>query len=221
MLFRSSSGRVLYSRPPAATEIVVAPAHVGAMNDMLNAAMVKGTGRLAGLMLHPAAGKTGTTQDFRDAWFIGYTAHLACGVWVGNDQGRTMNNVRGGSLPAAIWRQIMTTAHEGRAVVALPGTAAPAPASVRETAPPQAMRSTTSWPASAKATDYYRPSADAPRAAAPLLPRDRINGDFVARALVDDAIVAQGEPVASQPNGGFTFPRFLPAGMMSLGRKAN
>jgi len=217
---RIGSGRVLYSRPPAATEIVVAPAHVGAMNDMLNAAMVKGTGRLAGLLLHPAAGKTGTTQDFRDAWFIGYTAHLACGVWVGNDQGRSMNNVRGGSLPAAIWRQIMTTAHESRAVVALPGTAAPAQPNARETAPPQAMSSTTSWATSARVPDHYRPSAAAQRAAAPLMPRDRIDGDFVARALANDAAVAQGEPAASQPKG-YSFPRFLPEGMMSLGRPAN
>ena len=81
-----SSGRVLYERPQAAGSIAVSPAHVGAMNDMLNAALVNGTGRQAGFLLHPAAGKTGTTQDFRDAWFIGYTAHLACGVWVGNDR---------------------------------------------------------------------------------------------------------------------------------------
>ena len=207
---RISSGRVLYMRPPSPTEISIAPVHVGGMNDMLNSAMVQGTGRRAGLLLHPAAGKTGTTQEFRDAWFIGYTAHLAAGVWVGNDQGRTMNNVRGGSLPAAIWHQIMTTAHENRAVVALPGTASPAEQREREPfAQAPVAPSVTS-----KQQDYYRPLA--PRAAAPLLPSHRIDGDFVARALAD----APSQPEV-EARRDLAMPRFAPTGMMSLGRQPN
>ena len=98
------------------------PAHVGAMNDMLNAVLVSGTGKRAALPDHPAAGKTGTTQDFRDAWFVGYTAHLVGGVWVGNDDGQPMNHVMGGSLPARIWHDVMRVAHKGQAPLSLPGT---------------------------------------------------------------------------------------------------
>ena len=80
---------------------------------MLNAALVTGTGKRAALPRHPAAGKTGTSQDFRDAWFVGYTAHLVAGVWVGNDDGRSMNRVMGGNFPARLWREVMLLAHEG------------------------------------------------------------------------------------------------------------
>jgi len=120
---RMSSGRVLYARRATRTEQIIAPAHVGAMNDMLNAALVSGTGRRAALTRHPAAGKTGTTTDFRDAVFVGYTAHYAAGVWVGNDNSKPMNKVMGGGLPAEIWREIMVTAHVGKAPLSLPGTA--------------------------------------------------------------------------------------------------
>ena len=85
------------------------------INDMLNAALVSGTGKRAALPRHPAAGKTGTSQDFRDAWFVGYTAHFVAGVWVGNDDGRSMNRVMGGNLPARLWREVMVLAHDGRA----------------------------------------------------------------------------------------------------------
>jgi penicillin-binding protein 1A len=119
---RTSAGRVLYARPEADAAAVVAPAHVAALNDMLNTALTSGTGRRAALPLHPAAGKTGTSQDFRDAWFIGYTAYLTAGVWVGNDTGATMNKVMGGGLPADIWRQVMLAAHAGKPPLALPGT---------------------------------------------------------------------------------------------------
>ncbi len=91
------------------------------MNDMLQATLVSGTGRRAALPLHPAAGKTGTSQDFRDAWFVGYTAYLTGGVWVGNDHDQAMNSVMGGNLPAEIWRQIMLAAHQSEAAAAAAG----------------------------------------------------------------------------------------------------
>jgi len=119
---RTRAGGVLYQRREDGAKVVVAGPHAGALNDMLNAALVSGTGRRAALALHPAAGKTGTSQDFRDAWFVGYTAHLAAGVWVGNDDGRPMHKVMGGSLPARLWHDVMTLAHEGRSPTALPGT---------------------------------------------------------------------------------------------------
>jgi penicillin-binding protein 1A len=119
---RSGRGRVLYRRPEPTTQVVVAPQHAGALNDMLNAALIFGTGRTAALPMHPACGKTGTAQDFRDAWFIGYTAHFTGGVWVGNDDRRPMKRVAGGTLPAKIWREVMLLAHEGREPMTLPGT---------------------------------------------------------------------------------------------------
>lgn len=130
---RMSSGRVLYARDAPRTTQIIEPANAGAMNDMLNAALVSGTGRRAALADHPAAGKTGTTQDFRDAWFVGYTNHLTGGVWIGNDDGKPMNRATGGGLPAEMWQQIMTLAHEGKAPVALPGTVRQFPGQV----PPQ------------------------------------------------------------------------------------
>ena len=68
-----------------------------------------------------AAGKTGTSQDFRDAWFIGYTAHLVTGVWLGNDDGTPTKKVTGGWLPVEVWSRFMRGAHQGIPVAALPG----------------------------------------------------------------------------------------------------
>ena len=116
---RSPRGEVLMTRPPVAAKQLVAREHVDAMNDMLAAALAGGTGRRAALPHHPAAGKTGTSQSFRDAWFVGYTAHFTAGVWAGNDDGTAMNRVVGGSLPAEIWREIMLAAHEGMPAVPL------------------------------------------------------------------------------------------------------
>jgi penicillin-binding protein 1A len=110
---RTGPGRVLFERRDEPRTELVAPAHVAAMNDMLNAVLVSGTGKRAALPGHPAAGKTGTSQDFRDAWFVGYTERFVAGVWVGNDDGRAMNKVVGGSLPARLWHDVMLVAHEG------------------------------------------------------------------------------------------------------------
>lgn len=123
---RNVSGRVLYADAGSATESVFDLRHIGHMNDMLNAALVAGTGRKAALAGHPAAGKTGTSQDFRDAWFVGYTAHLTAGIWLGNDDGGPMRKVSGGSLPAAIWHRVMAAAHQSLPPLPLPGTARPA-----------------------------------------------------------------------------------------------
>ena len=69
----------------------------------------------------PAAGKTGTSQDFRDAWFIGYTGHLVTGVWLGNDDSSPMKKATGGGLPVEIWSRVMKAAHQGVPVAGLPG----------------------------------------------------------------------------------------------------
>ena len=90
------------------------------MNLMMARTVREGTARGARFG-HAAAGKTGTTQNARDAWFVGYTAHLVTGVWFGNDDGTPMKNVTGGTLPVTAWRQFMETAHSKTATADLPG----------------------------------------------------------------------------------------------------
>jgi membrane peptidoglycan carboxypeptidase len=90
--------------------MLVTPTHVAAMTDMLRAVLTSGTAKRAALPNHPAAGKTGTSQDFRDAWFVGYSGQFIAGVWLGNDDGSPMNKVMGGSLPARLWHDAMLAA---------------------------------------------------------------------------------------------------------------
>lgn len=120
---RTSTGETLFERKATEPRASVAPQHVAAMADMLGATVASGTGRRAAVPGHATAGKTGTSQEFRDAWFVGYTGVLAGGVWIGNDDGAPMHKVKGGSLPADIWRQIMIAAHEGKAPASLPDNA--------------------------------------------------------------------------------------------------
>jgi penicillin-binding protein 1A len=87
-------------------------AKAGEMVRMMEGVITKGTAQRAAFG-RPAAGKTGTTQNWRDAWFIGFTPDWVCGVWIGNDDGAAMNKVTGGQLPAAIWRRMMIAAHLG------------------------------------------------------------------------------------------------------------
>jgi len=101
---------------------VVRPAHVAQMNDMLMATISYGTGNKASIAPHPAAGKTGTGQEYRDAWFMGYSAHYVTGVWIGNDDFSPMGRVTGGSLPTMIWHDLMTYAHLQKEPAFLPGT---------------------------------------------------------------------------------------------------
>ncbi|KAB2851699.1 MAG: penicillin-binding protein, partial [Hyphomicrobiaceae bacterium] len=118
---RTPDGKVLFEHRPEPAERVAQPKHIAAMNAMLNATMLHGTGKLAQVPGHQVGGKTGTSQDFRDAWFTGFSAHVTAVVWVGNDTARQMQRVVGGGLPAKIWRAIMIAAHAGRRPKPLPG----------------------------------------------------------------------------------------------------
>jgi penicillin-binding protein 1A len=114
------SGEVLFRRSGTGLGRVVSQAHVGAMNGMLRDVLISGTGKDAAFGF-PAAGKTGTSSDFRDAWFVGYSADMVAGVWLGNDNGAGMKAVTGGGIPALIWRDVMSAAHRDRPMRDLPG----------------------------------------------------------------------------------------------------
>jgi len=116
---RDSAGHVLYRRRGDGGAQVIAPAIVGELDQMLEGVIAHGTGRAAKLD-RPVAGKTGTTQDFHDAWFVGFTADLVAGVWLGNDDNAAMNHVSGGSLPAKTWHTFMVAATAGMPVRPLP-----------------------------------------------------------------------------------------------------
>jgi len=114
-----TSGKTLYRRSGSGAGQVIPPDEVGIMNQLLAGVIAHGTGKAAALP-RPAAGKTGTTQDYKDAWFIGYTADLVAGVWLGNDDNTPMNKVTGGSLPAPVWKSFMLGATQGMPIKPLP-----------------------------------------------------------------------------------------------------
>ncbi|ALK08331.1 transglycosylase domain-containing protein [Blastochloris viridis] len=118
---RAAGGKTLYVRRADPRGRVVAPGYVGMMNAMLEEVIVSGTGRKAQIAGWQAAGKTGTTQDFKDAWFVGFTGRLVAGVWLGNDDSSPMKKVTGGGLPAEIWGRFMREAHRDFAPTELPG----------------------------------------------------------------------------------------------------
>ncbi len=117
---RAGDRTVLYRRSGSAAGRVIRPEHSATMTEMLTKVVAEGTGRSA-LIDRPVAGKTGTSQDFRDAWFVGYTADLVTGVWLGNDDDSPMKSVSGGGLPAKLWRNFMLAAHRGLPVRPLRG----------------------------------------------------------------------------------------------------
>ncbi|MDE2016674.1 MAG: PBP1A family penicillin-binding protein [Hyphomicrobiales bacterium] len=119
---KTTDGKTLYARKRFAPDRVVDSVQVGMMNEMLRQTIASGTARAAALPGLDAAGKTGTSQGFRDAWFVGYDAKLVTGVWVGNDDDTPMRGVTGGSIPAGIWRDFMAAVGSTYGgPVALPG----------------------------------------------------------------------------------------------------
>ena len=116
---RDAQGETLQQRQGGGTGRVVAPHLLHQMKDMMSAVVEEGTGKSAAID-RPAAGKTGTTQDYRDAWFIGYTADYVGGVWFGNDDGTPMHKVTGGGLPTKLWHDVMMAAHKGLPARPLP-----------------------------------------------------------------------------------------------------
>jgi len=114
-----------YDRDGPKPKQVLPPKVAQDMVTMMNSVIENGTGKRARLDGIAAAGKTGTTNAYRDAWFMGYTANFVCGVWFGNDDYQATNRMTGGSLPAMTWHNIMAYAHEGIEIKQLPGIAVP------------------------------------------------------------------------------------------------
>jgi penicillin-binding protein 1A len=119
---RTADGKVLYARPADQLGQVIEPRAVAMMNTMMQETLLSGTARKAELPGWMAAGKTGTSQDFRDAWFIGYTANLVTGVWLGNDDNSPTRKATGGGLPVEVWTRFMRAAHQGVPVANLPNS---------------------------------------------------------------------------------------------------
>lgn len=113
--------KTLYMRKNEPPNQVIDARGVAMMNTMMQETLLSGTARKAELPGWMAAGKTGTSQDFRDAWFIGYTAKLVTGVWLGNDDNTPTRKATGGGLPVEIWTRFMKSAHQGATPEPIPG----------------------------------------------------------------------------------------------------
>jgi penicillin-binding protein 1A len=120
---RRPTGEIIYSRARSSTEApqTVPYSAVADLNHMMAAVVKSGTARRADLLTAPQAGKTGTNQSYRDAWYVGFTAHNVTGVWVGNDDFTPMHNVTGGLIPAPIWKRIHEVADRGKRPTAIAG----------------------------------------------------------------------------------------------------
>jgi len=117
---KTASGKLLYQRKGTSFGRVIEPRYVAMMNAMMQQTLLTGTARKAELRGWQAAGKTGTSQDYRDAWFVGYTSDLVAGVWLGNDDNSPTKKVSGGNLPVDIWSRFMREAHKNAVPQPLP-----------------------------------------------------------------------------------------------------
>ncbi|UMY18708.1 PBP1A family penicillin-binding protein [Methylobacterium organophilum] len=118
---RNSSGEVIYRHADEPAEQVLSTQVTADMNYMLNKVVEEGTARKAQLETTKVAGKTGTTNGYRDAWFVGYTGNYVGAVWFGNDDHSPTNKMTGGSLPAMTWHEVMAPAHQGIELKPIPG----------------------------------------------------------------------------------------------------
>lgn len=110
---QNASGEELYRRTAPSPRQVFDSNLAHQMTSMMGAVVLRGTGTGAQLGERDVAGKTGTSQDWRDAWFVGYTADYVAGVWVGHDDRTPMGRITGGSIPAQVWADTMRVAHRG------------------------------------------------------------------------------------------------------------
>jgi penicillin-binding protein 1A len=196
------AGEVLYENTGAAAPRVISPEVVGMMNAMMQETVSGGTARKAAFDW-PAAGKTGTSQKSRDAWFVGYTAKLTTSVWFGNDDDTPMKKVTGGALPVVAWHEFMAAAHEGLPIAQLPGDWRPSsPALVDPNVPDTAVSGTLADKAeqpsaTTRASNIAPPAmpvAEEPTASIPHpVPRADVGGPVVKRRTsILDIILGNG-----------------------------
>jgi penicillin-binding protein 1A len=147
----NSRGEVIYQhdRDTPPPRQIIDRSTIETMVSMMMQVVLAGTGRRAQLDNIEVAGKTGTTNGYKDAWFIGYTGNYVGAIWFGNDDDAPMENMTGGTLPAATWHEVMEYAHQGIELKPLPGRPAPAgaPPPIAGTAAAEAPRRPASLPA--------------------------------------------------------------------------
>jgi len=126
----NSRGEVIYRHDRDAPPLrqIIDRSTIETMVSMMMQVVQAGTGRRAQLDNIEVAGKTGTTNGYKDAWFIGYTGNYVGAIWFGNDDDAPMDNMTGGTLPAATWHEVMEYAHQGIELKPLPGRPVPAAA---------------------------------------------------------------------------------------------
>src|SRR4051794_36697454 len=169
---RTAGGKLIYRARNPGLGRVIDERTAAMMNQMMQETLNSGTARKADLGGFPAAGKTGTSQDYRDAWFIGYTGHLIAGVWLGNDDNTPTKKLTGGAMPADVWNRFMTAAHQGLPHADLPGRAgrarapAPPPAPLRSPRSPLTSMLSPTPAAPMTREDDMRPVAPVPLAPA-------------------------------------------------------
>jgi penicillin-binding protein 1A len=132
---KTVDGKVLWERKSSGPLRIIAPGHAAQMTGLMVETVSSGTGKAARLGDRPSAGKTGTTQDFHDAWFVGFSADMICGVWIGNDDNAPMRHATGGGLPAHIFKTFMERAESGLPARPLTGATPPAAAATAEETP--------------------------------------------------------------------------------------
>ncbi|MBW6423607.1 penicillin-binding protein [Rhizobium sp. XQZ8] len=218
-------GKVLYEADYANPPRVLSEPVAATMNGMMNRVINEGTGRAARLDGWQAAGKSGTTNSFRDALFVGYTSIMTTGVWFGNDDGAFMKKVTGGGLPAKAWKEYMTAAMKGYTPTPLFGTGRgldlPPPTAPVEQAPQTTIGDIISgiFPGSSRRAqdeippDYppapRPPSQDSASVDRAPLPRQPVNGS---QPIYNNPAPAQQQPVRNtQPPADYRRP---PAGMI-------
>ena len=121
----TADGTPLYHHRADENPRVISSENLGYMNRLMSRTVAEGTGRRAHIEGRQVAGKTGTTNDFRDAWFVGYAPDIVTGVWVGADDFTPMDKVTGGSIPAMIWKDYMEIALGDMPKIALPTSSEP------------------------------------------------------------------------------------------------
>jgi penicillin-binding protein 1A len=159
---KTLDGKLLYARQADQPNRVIEPRNVAMMNAMMEQTLISGTARKAEIQGWQAAGKTGTSQDFRDAWFIGYTSHLVAGVWLGNDDNSPTKKTTGGGLPVEVWSRFMRVALQGVQPTQLPNA--------------PALTAQSSGPLATLAQIASQVTAPTPSATTPAAPQPNNNG---------------------------------------------